>query len=404
VTDKSHPAIPAAGPVSTIEDPEVVRRLRDLVSLSSVVSIAAFAGVFFFFGEPVAGWATAAYAGADLVLLLGVATGAINDHLTVAAGAFTGIAVANHVAVHVSLGGFAHSGGYLFWGVAVTLTAGLLLTRTTAVLLASGYCVGAIVLGLNEAALAASRPPPAAALTTILFVSVLAGSFFMLVPMFGYFLDRLAAERARSEALLLSILPAPVATRLKTDRGMIADRHEYCTVVFADLVDFTAHSRGKDPAEIVGELNTIFSAFDALVMEHHAEKIKTIGDGYMAACGLPQPDHDHAAHACDLALAMVGAMPSLNAVLGASFQLRVGLNSGSAVAGVVGASKFSYDVWGDTVNLASRLESNGVPGVVATSAAVAAEVQDRFVVQRLGVRLLKGQGPVEMFAVTGRRP
>lgn len=403
MADGAHPAIGTAGPVSSIEDPEVVRRLRNLVSASSVVSIAAFAGVFFIFGEPVAGWVTAAYAAADLVLLLGVTTGLVAGHLDVAAGAFTGMAVVNHVVVHVSLGGFAHSGGYLFWGVAVTLTAGLLLSRTTAVLLATGYCVGAVVLGLLEGALAASRPPPAAALTTILFVSVLAGSFLMLVPMFGYFLDRLAAERARSESLLLSILPGPVASRLKSDRGMIADRHAHCTVVFADLVDFTAHSRGKDPAAIVGELNTIFSAFDALAVEHHAEKIKTIGDGYMAACGLPEPDAEHAAHACDLALAMVAAMTPLNAVLGTHFQLRVGVNSGSVVAGVVGASKFSYDVWGETVNLASRLESNGVPGTVVTTSAVAAEVRDRFVLRPLGVRVLKGQGPVEMVAVTGRR-
>src|SRR5690606_15261062 len=115
MADSTHPALGAAGPVSSIEDPEVVRRLRDLVSLSSVVSIAAFAGVFFVFGEPVAGWVTVAYAAADLVLLLGVTTGMVAGHLDLAAGAFTAMAVVNHVVVHVSLGGFAHSGGYLFW-------------------------------------------------------------------------------------------------------------------------------------------------------------------------------------------------------------------------------------------------------------------------------------------------
>lgn len=124
---------------------------------------------------------------------------------------------------------------------------------------------------------------------------------------------------------------------------MIADRHEQCTLVFADLVGFTALSRGKDPARIVGELNTVFSRFDGLAAEHRAEKIKSIGDGYMAACGLPDPDH--VAHVCDLALAMVAGMPALNAELGTCFQLSVGFHAGSAVAGLVGAAKSSYNVW-----------------------------------------------------------
>ncbi|MFK5647004.1 adenylate/guanylate cyclase domain-containing protein [Ornithinimicrobium sp. LYQ121] len=120
---------------------------------------------------------------------------------------------------------------------------------------------------------------------------------------------------------------------------MIADRHEQCSVVFADLVGFTAHSKGKDSARIVGELNTIFSRFDAFPQAPGGED-QAIADGYLAAWGLPDPDPDHVAHACDLALAMVAAMPSLDAELGTPFQLRVGWNTGSTVAGIVGSSKF----------------------------------------------------------------
>ncbi|GGK76940.1 hypothetical protein GCM10011509_26910 [Ornithinimicrobium pekingense] len=123
----------------------------------------------------------------------------------------------------------------------------------------------------------------------------------------------------------------------------------------------------------------------------------------MAACGLPDADPDHLVHACDLALDMVAAMPALNAALGTHLELRVGLNSGGAVAGVVGTSTFSYDVWGEMVNVASRLESNGVPGSVVTSSTVAAALRDRYEVRPLGVRDLKGEGRTELFTVVGRQ-
>lgn len=392
-------AVPTAGLVATIEDPATIRRLLHLVCLSAVVTVAGFAWLFFAFDEQVAGWSALSLAIAYLGFWFTFLSGELVDRLAVGVALATAVAAANHIVVHVALGGFAYSGGYLFWGVAVILTAGLALPRAATGLLALAYCGVAVVLGLNEAALAASRAAPAASLSTILFVTVFAGSFFMLVPMFGYFLGRLAAERARGEALLLNILPETIAGRLKPRPGMIADRHEHCSVVFADLVGFTARSRLKDPAQIVGELNTIFSRFDELALQHRAEKIKTIGDGYMAACGLPDPDPDHVAHACDLALAMVAAMPALNAELGTRFELRVGFNTGSAVAGIVGSSKFSYDVWGDMVNLASRLESNGVPGVVVTSAAVADALKDRYTLEPLGAKDLKGQGMTDVYAV-----
>jgi class 3 adenylate cyclase len=389
------------GLVATIEDPRTVRRLTTLVSLSAVASTAGFALLFFVFDEQVAGWATAVLALAYLAAWLAFVSGRHADRIVLVVTLTTLVALANHLVVHVSLGGFAHSGAYLFWGLAVTLTAGLVLPRAQTVGLVLIYCGAAVVLGLDEAALAASRPVPASPLPTILFVTVLTGSFFMLVPMFGYFLERLAAERARGEALLLSILPVAVADRLKTSPGMIADRHEHCAIVFADLVGFTAHAKGRDPAQIVGELNTIFSRFDALAAQHHAEKIKTIGDGYMAACGLPDADPDYLAHACDLALAMIASMPELSAELGTDFQLRVGVNAGSAVAGIVGSSKFSYDVWGETVNVASRLESAAPPGRVATSAAVAAALQGRYLFESLGAKDLKGEGMTEVVTILG---
>ena len=387
-----------------IEDPVMIRRLVNLVAVVGAATSVGFAVLFFVFGEQVAGWSNLGLTVALVICWATLVSGRFADRVVVTVAVTAAISAANHVVVHVALGGFAHSGGYLFGGLVLTLVAGLALPRSGAVLIALAYCVTAVVLGLNEPALAASRPAPAGRLSTILFVIVFTSAFIMLVPILVYSLKQLAAERDRGEALLLNILPETITGRLKASPGMIADRHEHCSVVFADLVGFTAHVKGKDPARIVRELNTIFSRFDTLAAEHRAEKIKTIGDGYMAACGLPDPDPDHVAHACDLALAMVSAMPALNAELGTRFQLRVGVNTGSAVAGIVGSSKFSYDVWGDMVNLASRLESNGSPGVVVTSTAVAEALQQSYIFEPLGAKHLKGEGMTDLFAVVSRAP
>lgn len=393
-----------AGSILAIEDPVTIRRLVNLVAAIGVATSMGFAVLFFVFDEQVAGWSNLGLTLALLVCWMTLVSRRSGERVVVAVAVTAAVAGTTHVVVHVALGGFANSGGYLFGGLVLTLVAGLALPRGATALLALAYGVIAVVLGLNEGTLAASRPAPAQPLSTMLFVIVFTSASLMLVPILVYSLEQLAAERARGEALLLNILPEAITGRLKASPGMIADRHERCSVVFADLVGFTAHVKGKDPATVVGELNTIFSRFDALAAEHRAEKIKTIGDGYMAACGLPDPDPDHVAHACDLALAMVAAMPALNAELGTHFQLRVGVNTGSAVAGIVGSSKFSYDVWGDMVNLASRLESHGAPGVVVTSAAVADALRRRYVFEALGAKNLKGEGMTDLFALVRRAP
>jgi class 3 adenylate cyclase len=266
------------------------------------------------------------------------------------------------------------------------------------------FCAGLVVAAMPfEAALQASRSQPALTYSVFLF----AGCFFTLIgiltPVLIAVLGLLRTEQARSRSLLLNILPESTANRLKEQPGMIADRYDSCTIVFADLVGFTAHAKGKEPEQIVGELNTVFTRFDALVARHRAEKIKTIGDGYMAACGLPDPDPDHVTNACNLALDMLDAMHGLNEELGTNFALRVGVNTGSAVAGVVGTSKFSYDVWGDTVNLASRLESNGRPGLVVTSSAIAATLHGQYDIEPLGMKDLKGQGPTKIYRLARTR-
>jgi adenylate cyclase len=394
--------VSTAGALATIESPVTVLRLARLTGGAGVISTCAFAGLFFVYAEPVAGWLTMGLALAYLAVWVAFLSGSLAGRLGSAVAVVVAVAAVNHLGVHLALGGFANSGGYVVWGVAVTLVAGLVLPRRAVLAIAVLYCVAVGVLGWYEADLSASRLPPTEPLPTILFVIVITGAFGMLVPLFGYFLERLSAERARAEGLMANILPTSVANRLKTQPGMIADRSDSCTILFADLVGFTAHSKGTDPTQVVGELNTIFSRFDALAEKHGAEKIKTIGDGYMAACGLPDADPDHVSHACDLALAMVDAMQGLNTALGTEFALRVGVHTGSAVSGVVGTSKFSFDVWGETVNLASRLESYGEPGVVTASAAVAESITGTYDVELRGIADLKGQGPTEVFRIRGQ--
>lgn len=182
----------------------------------------------------------------------------------------------------------------------------------------------------------------------------------------------LAVQHARAEKLLLNILPAPIAARLEADESPIADAAEAVTVVFADLVGFTPLAAKLPPADVVRLLDEIFRRFDACADEAGVEKIKTIGDAYLAVAGLPAPRADHAAAGARFALAIRAALAEQNAAHGTTLALRIGIESGPVVAGVIGQHKFSYDLWGDTVNAASRMESHGEPGRIHLGAAAAA--------------------------------
>ena len=170
-------------------------------------------------------------------------------------------------------------------------------------------------------------------------------------------LDLLDVEREKSESLLLNVLPEQVSGRLKDGQGVIADYHPAVSILFADVVGFTVMSSGSGPEKMIGVLNEIFSYFDELAVKYGVEKIRTIGDGYMAVCGAPVERDDHASRIANMALEMLAYdMPEVD---GQRCQMRIGLNSGDVIAGVVGTTKFHYDVWGDAVNVAARMESQG---------------------------------------------
>lgn len=209
-------------------------------------------------------------------------------------------------------------------------------------------------------------------------------------------------EREKSERLLLNILPSAIAGRLKGGEKSIANGHEIVSVMFADLCGFTALSRKTSPADLVSMLNGIFTAFDHIVEEHGVEKIKTIGDCYMLVGGIPLHRGDHAAAVADCALEMLDALADLNRVNGTELQMRVGIHTGPVVAGVIGKIKFTYDLWGDTVNVASRMESSGQPGRIHLSEQTAEQLQGRFLLEDRGFVECKGLGAVKTFFLNGR--
>ncbi|RKE66127.1 adenylate/guanylate cyclase domain-containing protein [Pseudorhodoplanes sinuspersici] len=206
---------------------------------------------------------------------------------------------------------------------------------------------------------------------------------------------RLAKER--NETLLLSILPKAVVERINGGAGMVADHIPEATILFADIVNFTPFTAKLSPSDVVGVLNRVFSAFDRLVEQFGAEKIKTIGDGYMVAVGIPEPRDDHAEVAARLALAMLTSLADIRNELGAPIQLRIGLHAGPAVAGVIGERKFAYDIWGTTVNIASRMESHGIPDRVHVTKVIADRLDNVFRIVPRGALEVKGAGLMETF-------
>jgi class 3 adenylate cyclase len=212
----------------------------------------------------------------------------------------------------------------------------------------------------------------------------------------------LQLEQERSERLLLNVLPAPIATRLKAGEAVIADAFPEVTVLFADIVDFTRRSRRISPAQVVQALNELFSAFDRLARRQGLEKIKTIGDAYMVAGGLPAPRPDHAEAIAEMALQIRDEVPRHVDPSGQPLAVRIGMDTGPVVAGVIGTSKFIYDLWGDTVNTASRMESDGVAGCIQVTERTYQRLRDGYRFERRGPIQVKGKGEMITYFLFGR--
>jgi adenylate cyclase len=307
-----------------------------------------------------------------------------------------------------SLGGFVQSGAVALWAFTAPLGALVFYGPRGAIPWFGGF-LGLVVL---SAAIDGVLPQPAedvpAGVVLVFFTLNIFGpsiTTFALLEHFVRSRDRahrlLAAEQELSETLLLSIFPRPIAERLKRSQEVIAERCDEVSVLFADITGFTPAAERLPAEEVVVLLNEIFSAFDDLVAAHGLEKIKTIGDGYLAAAGIPTPRPDHAEAAARLALALREALTELPAASG--LNLRVGIDSGPVVAGVIGHTKFGYDLWGDTVNTASRMESHAPPGAIQVTERTYSRLVERFLFERRTVSV-KGKGEMTTYILLGERP
>lgn len=213
----------------------------------------------------------------------------------------------------------------------------------------------------------------------------------------------LVEEKATSERLLLNVLPGPIAERLKTGESLIVDRFDAVSVMFADIVGFTTVASKTSPETLVTMLNEVFSMFDKLAEQHGLEKIKTIGDAYMVVAGIPQPVADHATAIAHMALDMIAGIDAYAKRTGTELSIRIGIHSGSVVAGVIGTKKFIYDLWGDTVNTASRMESSGLPGRIQVTEATYSLLRDQFVFDDRGPIEVKGKGAMRTYLLVQQR-
>src|SRR5919204_4284181 len=311
----------------------------------------------------------------------------------------------------IPLGGFLDAGGVGLWGILAPLGALVFSDVRSAVRWYVAYVAVFLGSGITgEAVGPIWSPVPGRFTTTMLALNIAVGGaiVFTLLAVFASqrseALAALRREQAKAENLLLNILPRSIADKLKAQNQPIADQFGSASILFADVVDFTPWSERLPPADVVGYLNHLFSHFDELAERYGLEKIKTIGDCYMVAAGVPTPRPDHARALALMALDMQAAMRSVDEVGHLGLELRVGINSGPVVAGVIGRKRFLYDLWGDAVNTASRMESHGTSGRIQITRATKELLEDEFVCEPRGTITVKGKGEVEVWYLVGRRP
>jgi guanylate cyclase len=389
------------------DDDEITRsRKRLLVGAGALAPtlLITIGATYTVLGEPLAGWT---YVGVALWIWFLLAIFNLHRNLELAFWLAAVPALVAHLVVILSLGDLVHSGGILLWGLAYPVATGLVFTTARRMIpLFAMWVVNLIVCTLvvssDKSSLSSGWE------RTILAVNVSALSVFAVLILALFVTQRdtayklLGEEQRRARALLLSILPEEVADELTHSPHVIADAFDDVSVLFADVVGFTPMSASMTPAELVELLDELFGHFDGLVEAAGLEKIKTIGDAYMVAAGIPRPHAEHAVAMVALGLQMQAAARTQE-FRGRRLTLRIGVNSGSVVAGVIGRRKFSYDLWGDVVNTASRMESHGVDGTLQITASTYALVADRFDCIPRGTIDVRGKGPLETWIVTGSR-
>ena len=310
----------------------------------------------------------------------------------------------------ISLGGFVNSSAVILWSLICPFGALMFSDPRPALRWFLAYLGLVVLSGFLQAFARTQNHLPPQVITAFFVANIGAVSAIAFVLLRRFMLEKnlalklLAAEQDRSERLLLNVLPKEIAAILKAGERTIADHFEEASVLFADLEGFTPLSAELDPVEMVELLNEIYSHFDALVDQYNLEKIRTIGDNYMVASGVPRRRSDHAQALARVALDMRAYLETVPPRNGKKISFRIGINSGPVIAGVIGRRKFAYDLWGDTVNTASRMESHGMGGKIQITRDTYELIKDEFTFEPRGMITIKGKGELETWFLKGIRP
>ncbi len=384
------------------DSPEVALQKQLLVTITVLIAPIAFVWglLYVVFGEPLAGLIPWAY---GVVSLAGLAAVRWTGRFGLFRALQLGMWLVLPFLLQIELGGFVPGSAVSVWAFCAPISALLVASRRTASTLLALFALLIVAAELVQPLAGTSNALPSW-LVAALFGLNIVGTAVVTYRAMVFFIgqkDRayalLASERARSERLLLNVLPAPIAERLKQRQAVIADRYDSVSVLFADIVGFTPLSAGMTADELVEMLDGLFARLDEMTQRRGLEKIRTIGDAYMVAAGVPTPRVDHAPLLVDLGLEMLQAAHDGSG--GRPLELRVGISSGPVVAGVIGRTKFQYDIWGDTVNTASRMESHGVPGRIHVSESTRLLIEDAYVCEPRGIIDVKGKGPMPTYLV-----
>ena len=391
------------------DDPEIKLRKALLLRVSFLIILAAalWGVLYLIFSEPLAGAIPLSYSAFSLLTLLGfLATRRYDLYLT----AQLVLILLLPFLLMVALGGFVNSSAVVLWSVLCPMAA-LVFDRPEKAPRWMLLYAGLLILGgaLQPYVRLTNNLPPTmiVPLFFVLNLGTVSGIAFFLLFYFVREKDRayrmLNLERERADQLLLNVLPKEVAPRLKQSGQTIAEHFDSASVLFADIVGSTTLFADMEPREIVDWLNEVFSTFDVLLDKYGLEKIRTIGDSYMVAAGVPSPRPDHARALALMALEMCEQLQQMPARNGRRIAFRMGMNSGPMVGGVIGKTKFHYDLWGDTVNTASRMESHGEAGKIQVTQQTYDLLRGEFDFEPRGLIPIKGKGELQTWFLLGRR-
>ncbi len=388
------------------DSPGLRLQKRVLVGISVLVAIAAmvWGAIYFAAGEPLAASIPWVYSATSLLSLVVFAV--TKRYLFYRTSQLALILVLPFL-LQLVLGGFVNASAVILWALLAPLGALLVAGRRAGIYTFGAYVLLVVLASVIQRSLDVSNELSTGMILLFFVMNIVGVSAITFVTLL-YFagqkddaLRLLGIERGKSDRLLLNVLPREVADVLREENRTIAEHCDDVSVLFADIVGFTSLSERLSPGELVELLNEIFSQFDALADRYGVEKIRTIGDAYMVAAGVPTPRADHAQVLTSLALDFNGLTASDTS--GESLKLRVGINSGPVVAGVIGQAKFQYDIWGDTVNTASRMESHGMPGRIQITESTHELIKDAFHCTARGTIEVKGKGMMETWFVDRAR-